>query len=200
MTLRAGSGPQRRRGAALEDALLDAAWGELIEHGYTGFTFEGVAHRAGTSRPVVYRRWASKQELVRAAIKHRGGKETLVLPDTGSLRGDLVALMRQVSDTRSDVMALFTVGLGAYYEETGTTLGRVRADFLSQRNNSTASIFDRAIARGEIEADALTPRIAALPFDLLRHELIMSLQPIDDAAIEEIVDTIFLPLVRSRGQ
>jgi AcrR family transcriptional regulator len=46
----------RRRGRHLEDALLDAAWAELTERGYAGFTLESVAKRAGTSTPVIYRR------------------------------------------------------------------------------------------------------------------------------------------------
>ena len=60
--------PQRRRGAALENALLDAAWDELVEKGYDGFTIESVAERAQTARAVIYRRWATKPELMRAAI------------------------------------------------------------------------------------------------------------------------------------
>jgi len=61
---------RRRRGKELEDALLHAAWAELQENGYAGFTLEAVAERAGTSRPVLYRRWAGKDELVGAAIVH----------------------------------------------------------------------------------------------------------------------------------
>ena len=53
----------------------------------------------------------------------------------------------------------------------------------------------RAVAWGEVRPDQISERIARLPFDLLRHEVLMTLQPVPDAAIEEIVDTIFLPLV-----
>ena len=55
----------------------------------------------------------------------------------------------------------------------------------------------RAIDRGEISADRLTERITRLPLDLFRYELLMTLEPVPDNVIEEIVDTIFLPLVRS---
>jgi len=57
----------RRRGSALDDALLDAAWAELQEAGYAGLTMEGVAQRAGTSRPVLARRWPNRPQLVIAA-------------------------------------------------------------------------------------------------------------------------------------
>ncbi len=54
----------------------------------------------------------------------------------------------------------------------------------------------RAVERGEIDPATLTPRIASLPFDLLRGETMMTLRPVAPEVIEEIVDTIFLPLVR----
>jgi hypothetical protein len=53
----------------------------------------------------------------------------------------------------------------------------------------------RAIDRGEIEREQVAGRIARLPVDLLRYEMLMTLRPLSDEAIEEIVDTIFLPLL-----
>jgi AcrR family transcriptional regulator len=82
-----GSVRRRRRGPALEAALLDAAWEELSKRGYKAFTIDAVADRAGTSRPVLYRRWATEQDLVRAAIAHGARGERLPTPDTGTLRG-----------------------------------------------------------------------------------------------------------------
>ena len=62
-------GKTRRRGEALESALLDAAWDELQAAGYAGLTFEAVADRAGTSRAVLYRRWRNRADLVVAAAR-----------------------------------------------------------------------------------------------------------------------------------
>jgi hypothetical protein len=56
----------------------------------------------------------------------------------------------------------------------------------------------RAVDRGEIDPARLTPRIANLPTDLMRHELMMTLQPIGEATLVDIVDNIFLPLVAPR--
>jgi Tetracyclin repressor-like, C-terminal domain len=69
---------------------------------------------------------------------------------------------------------------------------RVRAALTSRRDDA----IERAIARGEVEAGQISDRVARLPVDLFRHELLMTLKPVSDKAIEEIVDTIFLPLVR----
>jgi hypothetical protein len=59
-------------------------------------------------------------------------------------------------------------------------------------------IIQRAIDRGEIQPEQVTERIAHLPVDLFRHELVMTLQPLSDETIEEIVDTVFLPLLEAR--
>ena len=83
----------RRRGEELEDALLTAAWQELLEVGYPKLTMENVAARAGTSKPVIYRRWPTRPKLVIAALAHNLPLEEADI-DTGSLRGDLIELVR----------------------------------------------------------------------------------------------------------
>ncbi|GAB3495696.1 helix-turn-helix domain-containing protein [Amycolatopsis cihanbeyliensis] len=85
---------QRRRGRDLEEALLGAAWAELTERGYAGFTLEAVAKRAGTSTPVIYRRWANKALMVEAALLHQSSTRVVDVPDTGTLRGDLIKMMQ----------------------------------------------------------------------------------------------------------
>ena len=95
--LKAGAVRQRRRGRALEAALLDAAWAELMETGYDGFTIDAAAARE--RRTMLYRRWPGKQELVRTG-SCSGGKNPLTPPDTGSLRGDVIAMLHQANQQR----------------------------------------------------------------------------------------------------
>ena len=165
--------------------------------GYARFTFEGVAARAGTSRPVIYRRWPQRSDLAVAAVRHFSRSDVFEWPDTGSFRDDLVALLREVSARRLSLVALFSVQMGGFFEETGTTPGELRDQFLAERKRPFGFdvIVQRAIERGEIDPERLTPRIAALPGDLLRHELLMTMKPVSEEAIAEIVDDIFLPLV-----
>lgn len=115
------SGETRRRGAALEEALLEAAWQELVAVGYARFTIEGVAARAGTSRPVIYRRWPDRSELAVAAVRHFGRTEPVPTPDTGSVRDDLITLLRDASKGRTELAALFSVQMGEFFAETGRT-------------------------------------------------------------------------------
>lgn len=194
-----GDTSSRRRGQALEDALLDAAWNELVAVGYSRFTIEGVAARAGTSRPVIYRRWPTRPELATAAVRHHGKTERVAVPDTGSVRDDLIELLRSASASRHELAALFSVQMGEYFSETGTTMADLRAAFLGDKRQpfSIDEVLHRGVTRGEIDPAKLAPRIASLPTDLLRHELLTTLRPVPEETITEIVDDIFLPLVRA---
>jgi AcrR family transcriptional regulator len=187
---------ERRRGEALEAAILEAAWDELSERGYANLTVDSVAQRAGTSKPVLYRRWADKQKLVEAAVVHRNAIQPITLFDTGSLRGDLIATLTELDEKRGRFLAQLSLLLAGYFAETETSLAELREMFLVARRSGRDEMMERAIERGELDPAKLTPRIAALPFDLLRAEVLMTLRPVPPEVIEEIVDTIFLPLVR----
>src|ERR1700733_6797392 len=105
------AGGTRRRGATLENALLDAAWEELRSAGYAQLTMERVADRAGTSRAVIYRRWRSRHELVIAAMRHHQPLYSGGVPDTGALRSDVVSVLRRASGRISTIGASTVVGL-----------------------------------------------------------------------------------------
>lgn len=187
---------RRRRGSALEVAILEAAWAELAEHGYDEFTFEGVATRAETSRAVLYRRWSGKPELTQAALKHILTQYPIALPDTGSLRGDVIDVLTRANDQRAHLATILVASLGQYYRTTGSSISDLRDTLMIGRGSAMEPIIERAIARGEIDPAKLTPRIARLPIDLFRHEVLMTLTAVAPETIVEIVDTIFLPLVR----
>ncbi len=198
MSLKDGArGPQRRRGAALERALLDAAWDELVEKGYDAFTIESVAERAQTARAVIYRRWATKPELVRAAIAHHGLREQVSAPDTGSLRSDLIELVRGANRRRAPLLGiLMSARIEVFYVETGASLADLRDEFLAGRASLIDQVFDSAVERGEADPAKLTPRVRSVTFDLFRHEVLMTHRPVPDDVIESIIDEIVLPLVR----
>lgn len=189
--------PRRRRGAALEDALLDAVWEELVDHGYAGVTYDAVAARARTSRAVLYRRWPTKPELVRAAVGRVGNRERVEVPDTGSLRDDVVELLRRANRSRAWLGIMLTLQLSGYYAETGTGMSELRSAFLAGRGTAVDTLVSRAIARGEVDPARLTPRVLGVPFDLYRQELLMTLKPVPDEVITSIVDEVFIPLVRA---
>jgi AcrR family transcriptional regulator len=188
--------PERRRGAALEKALLDAAWEELTATGYARFTMDAVVQRAGTSPSVLYRRWSDRDELVRATIVHVLRENVLDLPDTGSLREDVLTLMREINATRVQLLTVMSVHLADYYQATGRNPGELHDPVTTGRTNSVDVLYDRAVDRDEIRPERLTERIKSLPFDLLRHEILSTFAAVPDHVLEEIVDTVLLPLVR----
>jgi len=190
---------ERRRGKALEDAVLDAAWCELVDGGYASFTMEAVAARAHTSRPVLYRRWPNRADLAVAAIRHILHKRPVHAPNTGNLRSDLIALLQQLSKNRALFAASISLQMNEYFSETNTSLADLRASVLQGDRSQLAIVLARGVDRGEIDRSKLTPRIASLLPDLLRHELLMTLKPIPNAVIKEFVDDIFLPLVRPKS-
>jgi AcrR family transcriptional regulator len=189
----------RRRGPQLESALLNAAWEELVEGGFANLTMESVAARAQTGVAVLYRRWGNKHELVLAAIAHYGQARPVETPDTGSLRGDLLALLTAFSKARATFIAVVAAaGFFGLLSDSGLTPAQARDRFLDDdRLRSDQTIYRRAHDRGEINLDHIPPAVLAMPFDLVRHDLLMNLKPLKRARIESIVDELFLPLVQT---
>lgn len=190
---------RRRRGEQLESALLDAAWDELVDAGFAGLTMESVAARAETGLAVLYRRWPNKQELALAAIEHYGRTRPVEIPDTGTLRGDLYALLTRVSDGRTTFITVVAAAFAGLLADTGLTPAQVRDKLLGERPLWSEQIFRRAHDRGEIDLDRIPPAVLDMPFDLLRHDLLMTLKPLRPERIQTIIDDMFLPLVLSTG-
>ncbi|OPG06324.1 TetR/AcrR family transcriptional regulator [Microbispora sp. GKU 823] len=188
---------QRRRGPELEAALLDAAWDELVEVGFAKLTMESVASRAGTGIAVLYRRWANKDQLVLAALEHYRNSHPVDVPDTGTLRGDLLAALTGMGEARA---AFFAIAAAAAFSGllagTGLTPAQVRDRIMGDKALSRVrTIYRRAHDRGEIDLERIPPAVLAMPFDLVRHDLLMDLKPLKPARIRSIVDELFLPLV-----
>ena len=188
---------RRRRGTELETAILDAGWKQLLEGGYLGFTFEAIAERAETGKAAVYRRWPNKEALLLAVLSHSYLGMPPTIDDTGSLRGDVIARLRSANHRLGDsAAAVLSTMLGTYFDGSGSAPAQLRTRILGDRAATMETIVDRAIARGELTA-ALPARVLALPFDLVRHEMVMNLGQVDDSTVDEIVDTVFLPLAHA---
>ncbi|MFI9175942.1 TetR/AcrR family transcriptional regulator [Streptomyces lincolnensis] len=179
----------RRRGAALEADLLDAAWAELKAVGYSRLTMEGVAARARTGKQVLYRRWSTRADLVVAALRHhQGGSIGDRVPDTGSLRGDVLAVLRLMADRQREIGQDVVHGLLA-------EIGEQRVEVVGIMRNVMTTLLERAAERGEIPTAEVSPRIMNLPTDLVRHEIVLRGEPVTERVLTEIVDEVFLPLV-----
>jgi AcrR family transcriptional regulator len=186
---------QRRRGEELEAALLQAAWDELAEVGFAKLTMESVAVRAKTGVAVLYRRWPNKDDLVIAAIGHYGKTRPVEVPDTGTLRGDMLGLLRGINDGRNSFAVVVSATFSGLLSSTGLTPAEVRLRLIGDRPIWSHEIFRRAHERGELDLDTVPPAVLTMPFDLMRHDMLMTLKPMGPDRITEIVDDLFLPLV-----
>ncbi len=187
--------PRRRRGKALEQALLDAAWQELAETGFAKLTMESVAARAKTGVAVLYRRWPRKDDLVVQAIGNYLTNNPVPIPDTGTLRDDLLTLLATMNDSRAELITSVSATFAGLHDSCGLTPADIRRQVLGDNESRPDSIFHRAHDRGEIDLARVPREILAVPFDLIRQDILMSLEPVAAERITMIVDGIFLPLV-----
>lgn len=182
----------RRRGAALENAILDAAWDELVEVGHDNVTVAAVAARAGTNKAALYRRWPHRADLLAAAIDRHVVPLGAWPSDTGALRTDVIALLNAIRHRCAAINA---------------TPGSPEAEFVAQIRRRAAEdgfahmkeILTRAFARNEADQRAVDDHILRLPVNVLYSELALNPASATDQLAATIVDEIFLPLVRARS-
>jgi AcrR family transcriptional regulator len=190
---------RRRRGAELEHALLTAAWEELTAVGFAKLTMEAVADRARTGVAVLYRRWPNKNDLVLATIRHYGDTHPIAIPDTGDLREDMLALLENLNAGRTEFATLVGATLTGLHDSAGISPEDVRRIVLGGSPPRSDAVFRRAHDRGEIDLARIPPDVLDLPFQLVRHDILMTLRPVSPERIRSIVDNIFWPLVTGRA-
>jgi AcrR family transcriptional regulator len=186
---------RRRRGTELEHALLAAAWEELAGAGFVKLTMESVADRARTGIAVLYRRWPDKNALVLAAIRHYRDTHPVEVPDTGTLRDDLLELLGNLNAARTELATLVGATFAGLHDSAGLTPEDVRLTVLGDGPRRSDEVYRRAHDRGEIDLTSIPPDVLDLPFQLIRHDILMTLKPVSPERIRSIVDDIFRPLV-----
>jgi AcrR family transcriptional regulator len=184
----------RRRGRVLEEAILEAALAELAEGGYANLTMERVAARARASKASVYSRWPSRIELIMDVFYY-------LMPDpsspadTGSLRGDLLATFRQMAQLLAGPAGEALRGLLADVLPDPARTAELRDHSHQVGRRTLEEIARRAVERGEINADAVTPvRLGAGPA-MLRYHFLFQGSLVPDPVIVSIVDEVVVPLL-----
>jgi len=188
----------RRRGDVLENAILQAAWDELESVGYNRLTMEAVALRARTNKTAVYRRWPSKAELVIAALIKFAPKPSLEVVDKGDLRTDVVSFLQGILKPLQAVGTETIHGLMSDYSGKEHPFSKP----LPPRSEDELFAAMRAIVgnaekRGELPPGRLPERVISLPIDLLRYEMLVTHGRTSEDTVVQIVDELFLPLVRA---
>lgn len=187
--------PRRRRGAELQQAIFDAVFDQINDVGYARLTMDRIAAAAGTSKPVLYRRWADKDVLVLDAL--RESLPTVTEPPPGqSLRADLLHVLGGMRDA-------FVVTRGITFHVLAAEAGGDCRNLANERLFGPAhqlllSLLGRAADRGEIRPELVTDLIADIGPALLRNRAIDGPVP-DHAVVVAIVDEALIPLLTGVG-
>ncbi|MGI5286328.1 TetR/AcrR family transcriptional regulator [Nonomuraea polychroma] len=189
----------RRRGAEVEQAILQAAADELIESGYPGLAMDKVAARAGTNKNAIYRRWPNRAALAVAAYQQLA-RTNVQLPDTGRLRDDALELLRRANSTWSSPYGEILRSLLSSIGDDPDLRAQIHEHANDGGSDMWLTLLDRAVARGEAPPEALHPRVATIPIALLRNEYVTRGAPsVPDDVLVDIIDEVYLPLVRGRA-
>ena len=187
-----GGGVQRGRPRSQEAdrAILTATADLLASRGLAAMSIEEIAARAGVGKATIYRRWPSKGLLALDAFV-ASFQAQQPLPDTGTLRGDMIAALtlwvRAVTETP---MGAMLTGLIAEAQHEPSLRAAWRERVLEPLRSQHRIMLDRAIARGEIAATVDREVVLDLFFGAAQHRLLLGHLPLTDDFIAEVVDVI----------
>jgi AcrR family transcriptional regulator len=182
------------RSSGREAAICQAALELLAEVGYDRMSMDAVAHRAHASKATIYRHWPGKYELVLDALRSRGVSE--VAPaDTGSVRGDLLAALRAIANGIAGEDIELMAGAVRAMRAAPELANCVRDRMIEDKRSVAGVIVDRAIARGELPADADPDLLHQVAPAMILFQLLICAQPADEPYLEHVVDDVLIPLL-----
>jgi AcrR family transcriptional regulator len=204
MELDSGQAPRTSRRArspgrldrSLDAAILDATLAGVAEEGYDRLSMDDVASRAGVGKAAIYRRWPSKAVVVADAIAHwRRRLGPVEPPNSGSLRGDIDALVAATPDLddADSHMIRVVVGVATAAMHNPVLAAALDDLVLSTPRQVVRAVLDQAVARGEIPAGrdlSLIPDVA-LGLNVLR---VITGRPIDRVYVRRVLEDVMLPL------
>ena len=190
----------RRRDHTRDPEILRCAVEVLAEEGYDGMTIEMVAARAKAGKATLYRRWASKSELVIDAVAcmKKGDTDPEKLPDTGSLRGDLVAMIKPHSIEDSEKKLKVMTGLASLLARSPELADAVNTAIVDPRAKINRRFFERAIERGEIAADCDIDTLSMVSPSMAAYRTLILKKPVDREFLVSLIDGVILPAVGLR--
>ena len=189
--------PGRKRDAARDGVILDATLAVLAEEGYDGTTIDLVAARAGSARATVYRRWPTKAELILAAVAHmsRGDVDQGELPDTGTFRDDMVAMILPLDDAQQQMRIKAMTALLSLPQDDARLGEAARHAGLGPWIEVNRTLIQRAIDRGEFPAPSDLDTLAEV-IPMLCVARAVQQQPITRQFSLALIDGVIIPALR----
>ena len=191
----------RKRDHTRDPEILDAALEVLAETGYDGMTIDMVAARAKAGKATLYRRWASKSELVLDAVACMKSTDVDLAspPDTGTLRGDLVALVKTPTIRESERKLKVMAGIVSMIARDPELAAAAQEALVEPRAAANRIIFQRAIDRGEIPSDVDIDRLCLIGPAMVAYRTLMLRKPVDREFMIGNIDRIILPAAGVRS-
>ena len=188
----------RKRDHTRDNDILEAALDVLAETGYDGMTIDMVATRAKAGKATLYRRWASKSDLVLDAVACMKSKDLDLgaLPDTGTLRGDLVAMVRPPNIRDAERKLNVMTGVVSMIARDPDMAAAAQEAIVAPRAAANRVIFERAIARGEIAADVELDTLSMIAPAMAAFRTLILRRPPDRDFLIGIIDDVVLPAAR----
>jgi AcrR family transcriptional regulator len=180
----------RPRDARADRAILEATLELIAEQGIHDFRTEDVAARAGVGKGAIYRRYPSKDELVMASFAALVDRE-IVVPDTGSTRADLLALMREAVELyRGSLPGRLMPNLVSAMAERPELARVVREGFLIRRRLALTEVLRRGVERGDLRSDIDLELALDLLGGPLFYRLLITGGPLDEQLAEGVTELI----------
>jgi len=171
----------------------------LAEVGYDRMTMDAVAARARASKATIYRRWTGKRELVIDAVNCRAA-HPMQPPDTGSLRGDIIATLRVMAEGMGREDANLVAGVLRAMRSTPELADSVRDHVVEGKRQIGRALVARAVARGELPPGADPDVFHDIAPALMFFRVLVTGDPVDDAFLGHITDDVLVPLLARSGQ
>jgi AcrR family transcriptional regulator len=178
--------------------VIAATLTELADGGYSALSLEGVARRAGVHKTTLYRRWGTREKLVLEAMLARAG-ERISVPDTGSVRTDLLELARTAAANAATPEVAAMARAVAAQEPHNPRLAAANQRFWAERLALDAVIVERAIERGEVAAGTDPRRAIESVLGPIHLRLLLTGEPIDRAFLEGVVDVVMDGIARPQA-
>ena len=189
--------PGRPRSERARQAILQAAADLLLDEGTAHVSMDTVAERAGVSKATIYRWWPSKERLALDALLEWAATGSSPR-DTGSLRGDLLALVRPwVREIRRRPFARVIGALLTEAQSDPAFAEDYRRHFVEQRRAPMRAAFERAIARGEAPADLDVEVALDLIYGPVYHRLLHGHAPLTDRFAASVIDLALAGILTS---
>ena len=177
----------RARGKAVVDAVLLSTIDELTKFGFDGMNIERIATNAEVNKTSVYRRWPTREKLAGAALERILVDVTAAVPDTGSLRGDLLGVLGPVAALLHTPLGL-TVARFALAHASPLVARELVGQKLQQTSLPLLAIVGRAEARGEWRQGADARQLVFMLVGALLHRALLEHAPMTARWLGDLVD------------